>query len=455
MTQIVNLPTLTTSTTTNIVVPIADLNTNPGITKKISLDNLVSLARGNPGPQGVPGPLGVRGFTGSAGVGYTGSASTIVGYTGSSGYAGSKGYAGSVGSTGTVGYTGSTGPGADQQLNTTSSVRFNSVSFTDGTTQTTALIKGVVVLNNLTIGDYDISGSRLTGNILVTPTNMGANRKLNLPAPIVASGNVITIRNRDLTNTLDLRYNGFNGIGITTVAAGSSILLACDNSTWFLQSSGGGGGNGYTGSAGYDGSTGYWGSRGFVGSVGYTGSAGIGYTGSASTVVGYTGSTGAGFIGSAGYVGSKGFVGSSGFVGSQGYAGSAGAGFTGSAGTAGFTGSAGSGGGTAYNQNLMTTSSVTFSNVTVTNTLTAATLLIGQSGVGTVQSGNDLALKAAGNITTNAPFVLNVYTTSTLAAIAGPSIGSMVFLTNAPGGSQPVYYDGTHWYTVNARTQVI
>jgi hypothetical protein len=29
-----------------------------------------------------------------------------------------------------------------------------------------------------------------------------------------------------------------------------------------------------------------------------------------------------------------------------------------------------------------------------------------------------------------------------------------VFVTNAPGGAQPCYYDGTHWYTVNGRTQI-
>ena len=111
-------------------------------------------------------------------------------------------------------------------------------------------------------------------------------------------------------------------------------------------------------------------------------------------------------------------------------------------------------GGTSYNQNLNTTDTVTFKNLTVSNTLTAATLLIGQSGVGTVQSGNDLALKAAGNITTNAPFVLPSYTMSTLSTIVSPVVGSMVFVTDATGGAQPCYYAGTHWYTVNGRTQV-
>jgi len=78
-------------------------------------------------------------------------------------------------------------------------------------------------------------------------------------------------------------------------------------------------GNGYTGSAGPSGpSGGYTGSastvRGYTGSVavGFTGSVGAGYTGSASTAAGYAGSTGAGYTGSAstaaGYAGSAGVL---------------------------------------------------------------------------------------------------------------------------------------------------
>ena len=96
-------------------------------------------------------------------------------------------------------------------------------------------------------------------------------------------------------------------------------------------------GLGYTGSAstaaGYTGSIGYTGSSGagYTGSIGYTGSSGAGYTGSASTAVGYTGSIG--YAGSAGLIG---FVGSTG-AGYTGYVGSAGTGYVGSV---GYTGSA-------------------------------------------------------------------------------------------------------------------
>jgi hypothetical protein len=60
---------------------------------------------------------GAQGYTGSAGVGYTGS----------KGDAGTTGYTGSQGS---IGYTGSAGVSADQTLNTTDNVVFNSVKST-------------------------------------------------------------------------------------------------------------------------------------------------------------------------------------------------------------------------------------------------------------------------------------------------------------------------------------
>ena len=52
----------------------------------------------------VPTVQGAIGYTGSIGVGYTGSASTVVGYTGSQGIIGYTGSASTV-----IGYTGSKG----------------------------------------------------------------------------------------------------------------------------------------------------------------------------------------------------------------------------------------------------------------------------------------------------------------------------------------------------------
>lgn len=120
-------------------------------------------------------------------------------------------------------------------------------------------------------------------------------------------------------------------------------------------------GYGYNGSQGDQGLTGYTGSAsteaGYTGSqgTGFTGSRG--YTGSGSTQLGYigsrgyTGSIGTGFTGSIGYYGSSGYVGSIGFTGSAstelGYTGSTG--FTGSASTnIGYTGSYGYAGSIGY-----------------------------------------------------------------------------------------------------------
>jgi hypothetical protein len=107
-------------------------------------------------------------------------------------------------------------------------------------------------------------------------------------------------------------------------------------------------------------------------------------------------------------------------------------------------------GGTVNNSSTFT------NNLSVYGTFTAATLLVGSTGIGTVQSTNDLSLKAAGIITTNAPFVLPSYnSTTTLAALVGIPVGATVFVTNAPGGAQPCYFDGVHWYTFNGRVQVL
>ena len=266
---------------------------------------------------------------------------------------------------------------------------------------------------------------------------------------------------------------------VATTISNNGVFVIVDNGTskqlpWQTLIAGGLKGN--TGLQGPQGEQGAKGDKGDTGETGLQGPAG-GPKGDTGTqgLVGPTGPAGA--------TGSKGDTGTQGLVGPTGPKGD-----TGTQGVVGPTGPKGdtstyvlttattsvlggvkidgtsitinngvissTGGGTSYDQNLNTTDSVTFNRLTVTNTLTAATLLIGQSGVGTVQSGNDLALKAAGNITANAPFVLPSYTTAALSTIVSPVVGSMVFVTDATGGAQPCYYAGTHWYTVNGRTQV-
>lgn len=107
----------------------------------------------------------------------------------------------------------------------------------------------------------------------------------------------------------------YSGIGYTGSASTVIGFTGSTGSTGFTGSAGAG----YTGSAGPQGTTGFTGS---TGTTGFTGSIGIGFAGSA----GFTGSTGVGFTGSAGTQGAIGYTGS---------AAAGGIGYTGSAGTPG------------------------------------------------------------------------------------------------------------------------
>jgi hypothetical protein len=105
----------------------------------------ITGATGPTGPQGVAGPQGPSGATGATGPQGPGGATGDVGATGpqgpsgatgatgpqgpsgATGDAGATGPQGPQGDTGATGPTGPSGPGADQTLNTTSNVLFNSV----------------------------------------------------------------------------------------------------------------------------------------------------------------------------------------------------------------------------------------------------------------------------------------------------------------------------------------
>ena len=102
----------------------------------------------------IRGPQGIIGYTGSIGV---------TGYTGSAGADGIIGYNGSDGYTGSQGYTGSAGPGADQDLNTTSSVTFanvtlatnGAITFGNGASQTNRAPRMIVDQDFIDALDYD------------------------------------------------------------------------------------------------------------------------------------------------------------------------------------------------------------------------------------------------------------------------------------------------------------
>ena len=202
----------------------------------------------------VRGYSGSVGYTGSRGAGYTGSASTVqgpTGYTGSAGADGAavdKGYTGSQG-VGYVGSQGATGP------------------------------QGVSV--NL-LGTKDI--------VAHLPS---FGQQLNDAWIVNETGDMY------LWNTIDNVWSNIGKIVGYTGSTGSQGNVGYSGSA----------GAGYTGSAST--AAGYAGSQG---DVGYTGSAGAGYTGSASTAEGYTGSVGYTGSAGAGYTGSKGYVGSAGIA---------------------------------------------------------------------------------------------------------------------------------------------
>lgn len=74
------------------------------------------------------------------------------------------------------------------------------------------------------------------------------------------------------------------------------------------------------------------------------------------------------------------------------------------------------------------------------------------TATGIVKIGNGLAID--GNASVRVTNVLPSYTTSTLSTATPLTAGLMVFVTDAPGGAQPCFYDGSNWFTVNGRTQI-
>lgn len=71
---------------------------------------------------------------------------------------------------------------------------------------------------------------------------------------------------------------------------------------------------------------------------------------------------------------------------------------------------------------------------------------------GLVQIGSNIAINTNGIISIN--YVLPTYSTATLSTVVGLTTGSIVLVSDAPGGIQPCFYDGSHWYAVG-RTQIL
>jgi hypothetical protein len=196
MTQIVNLPPLTT-TTNSLIFPVAD-TTDGNRTKKVTLDQLIALSVGPRGPAGVAGVEGPQGPQGPV------------------------------------------GPPADQSVNTGSSVTFQSltvvntttgITFGDGSVQFTAYKKAVQDLVEFSIGNISLTASQITAPILTgSPTASG--RNLYFPtANASLAGVILIVRNRSNTHT----FNVWGGLAnLATIATTSAVQIACDGYTWFI-----------------------------------------------------------------------------------------------------------------------------------------------------------------------------------------------------------------------------
>lgn len=196
MTQIVNLPALTTITN-SLIFPAADTS-DGNRTKKITLDQLIALSAGPRGPQGLAGTQGPSGPSGPS------------------------------------------GPNADQSVNTGSSVTFNSVSITnsvtgitfgDGTSQVTAYKRAIRDLTEFSLGNVSLTAPEINAPILTgNPTVSG--RNLYLPnAGAALEGMILIVRNRSSTQTFDV-WGGLTNLA--TVGTQSAVQIACDGYSWFV-----------------------------------------------------------------------------------------------------------------------------------------------------------------------------------------------------------------------------
>ena len=129
----------------------------------------ISGYSGIDGTSGYSGAVGISGYSGIDGTsGYSGYSGTS-GYSGAvgiSGYSGAVGISGYSGYSGTSGYSGAvgiSGPGANQYLNTTSSVTFTNITigptgvitFANGSTQSGRAARMVVDQDFIDAPDYD------------------------------------------------------------------------------------------------------------------------------------------------------------------------------------------------------------------------------------------------------------------------------------------------------------
>ena len=364
---LVNNSDIVQSAVTEITPIILQQLTNIQSTGAISLDNLTffsasSNTSSNTGYTGSVGFTGSKGFDGT--IGYTGSAGGGsgggTGYTGSVGFTGPRGFDGTIGYTGSRGFNGSNGlngytgskgasgeaaaigyTGCAGASGFNGSVGFSGSKGFDGTSgyngsrgyagsaSTAAGFTGSIGFTGSLgfLGSKGFTGSASTAPGFTGSTGIAGQIGFTGSHGFVGSASTAP----GYTGSIGIGFTGSSGfVGSASTAPGFSGSIGFTGSKGFNGSTGFVGSAstapGFTGSIGFSGSRGFSGSVGFNGSTstepGFTGSIGFtgskGFEGSASTVPGFTGSTGIGFTGSAGFWGSRGYNGSVGFAGSAG-----------------------------------------------------------------------------------------------------------------------------------------
>jgi hypothetical protein len=214
------------------------------------------------GEAGYAGSQGDKGYTGSFGTGYTGSASTVIGYAGSKGYTGSvgqgtpgytgsfsfgftgsKGFVGSTGGQGTIGFTGSaaalilgnltasitTAPGetilftsnlsANSAGNLNISVRSNEISFAlpDSMKLVETVVTTANVVANISLVTSNIGniGSNITPNWAVGSVfnyTLKANANVFIPDNMPIGSAMTLVFTQDTVGSRTMKtYNKFTG----------------------------------------------------------------------------------------------------------------------------------------------------------------------------------------------------------------------------------------------------
>jgi hypothetical protein len=383
---------------------------NPSEDPEITLDGGTHVSSspyigptGPTGPQGIQGPIGPQGEEGPQGED------------------GGQGEVGPTGPTGSVGAEGPTGPQGEQGL--------------EGPTGP--------------IGPTGASGS----NGEVGPT--GPEGDAGAIGPTGPAG--LTGDTGPIGPTGSMGPQGDPGVGVTIL--GSFV----DYAALIAAHPTGSAGDGYL----VDGDLYVWDNensewdnvgniRGPIGDIGPTGPQGE---------TGLTGSTGpAGAAGPSGNVGDTGPMGPTGPEGQAGVDGPTGP--TGDIGPTGPTGPSGVGtptgisGQVQYNNNGIFGANAGFTFNSSSQTLTVSNLVTSSiappdtlTGTYTISSPTTITLDPVSEIINAAPMRLLNRTVFQLSSLVA-SVGSMVFCTNASGGSVPVFYDGTNWRRVTDRVIV-